>query len=63
MALYHFNLRQISRNKGQSAIASAAYRSGEKLYSTYYGEPSDYTRKGGVVLAEIHLPEHAPACY
>lgn len=55
MALYHFNLRQISRNKGQSAIASAAYRSGEKLYSTYYGEPSDYTRKGGVVLAEIHL--------
>lgn len=63
MALYHFNLRQISRNKGQSAIASAAYRSGEKLYSTYYGEPSDYTRKGGVVLAEIHLPEHAPTCY
>ena len=63
MTLYHFNLRQISRNKGQSAIASAAYRSGEKLYSTYYGEPSDYTRKGGVVLAEIHLPEHAPTCY
>ena len=23
---------------GQSAIASAAYRSGEKLYSEYYGE-------------------------
>lgn len=63
MALYHFNLRQISRNKGQSAIASAAYRSGEKLYSTYYGESSDYTRKSGVVLAEIHLPEHAPSCY
>lgn len=63
MALYHFNLRQISRNKGQSAIASTAYRSGEKLYSTYYGEPNDYTRKGGVVLAEIHLPEHAPTCY
>lgn len=63
MALYHFNLRQISRNKGQSAIASAAYRSGEKLYSTYYGEPNDYTRKGGVVSAEIHLPEHAPTCY
>ncbi len=27
---------------------------------TYYGEVSDYTRKGGVVLAEIHLPQQAP---
>ena len=25
-----------------------------------YGEVSDYTRKGGVVLAEIHLPKQAP---
>lgn len=60
MALYHFNLKQISRNKGQSVISSAAYRAGEKLYSSYYGEVSDYTRKSGVVLAEIHLPPHAP---
>ena len=60
MALYHFNLKQISRNNGQSVISSAAYRAGEKLYSSYYGEVSDYTRKSGVVLAEIHLPPHAP---
>lgn len=33
------------------------------MYSTYYGEPSDYTRKGGVVLAEIHFPPHAPLTY
>ena len=50
----------ISRGKGQSAIASAAYRAGTKLECTYYGEVSDYTRKGGVVLAEIHLPKQAP---
>lgn len=23
----------------------------------YYGEVSDYTRKGGVILSEIHLPK------
>ena len=56
MGCYHFHLNQLSRGKGQSAIASAAYRAGEKLECTYYGEVSDYTRKGGVVLAEIHLP-------
>ena len=63
MGCYHFHLNQLSRGKGQSAIASAAYRAGEKLHSTYYGEINDYTRKGGVVLAEIHLPEHAPERY
>ena len=53
MGCYHFHLNQLSRGKGQSAIASAAYRAGTKLECTYYGEVSDYTRKGGVVLAEI----------
>lgn len=38
MALFHFTVTQTKRSKGQSAIASAAYRSGEKLYSEYYGE-------------------------
>ena len=52
MGCYHFHLNQLSRGKGQSAIASAAYRAGAKLECTYYGEVSDYTRKGGVVLAE-----------
>lgn len=36
MALFHFTVTQTKRSKGQSAIASAAYRSGEKLYSEYY---------------------------
>lgn len=44
-------------------MASAAYRSGEKLHSEYYGEDSDYTRKGGVVCSEILLPPQAPQEY
>ena len=60
MALFHFTVTQTKRSKGQSAIASAAYRSGEKLYSEYYGEYSDYTRKRGVICSDILLPPHAP---
>ena len=37
-------------------MAAAAYRAGEKLHSEYYGEDSDYTRKGGVICSEILLP-------
>ncbi len=63
IAIYHFTVDQIKRSEGQSAMASAAYRSGEKLYSEYYGEVSDYTRKGGVISTEILLPDHAPKEY
>ena len=50
MALFHLSVTQTKRSAGQSAIASAAYRAGERLYSEYYGEYSDYTRKGGDLL-------------
>ena len=63
IALFHFHVTQIKRSAGQSAVAAAAYRSGEKLHSDYYGEDSDYTRKGGVVCSEILLPAHAPPEY
>ncbi len=45
MALYHFSIDQVRRSAGQSAIAAAAYRAGERLYSDYYGEISDYTKR------------------
>ena len=63
MALFHLNVKQIKRSQGQSAVASAAYRAGEKLYSEYYGETSDYTNKNGVIWSEILLPDHAPREY
>jgi hypothetical protein len=31
MAIYHFSVKTISRGNGRSAVACAAYRSGEKL--------------------------------
>ena len=56
MSLFHFHVTQVKRSAGQSVVTSAAYRAGEKLYSEYYGEASDFTRKGGVICSEISLP-------
>ena len=63
MADYHFNVTQIKRSAGQSAVACAAYRAGEKLHSDYYGEDSDYTHKSGVIFTDILLPSHVPKEY
>ena len=38
MAIYHFNTRTHSRAKGHSAVAAAAYRSGQVLYDERTGE-------------------------
>jgi len=63
LALFHFHVTQVKRSAGQSVVASAAYRAGEKLFSAYYGETSDFTHKGGVVCSDIFLPPQAPAEY
>jgi hypothetical protein len=63
MAIYHCNISIVSRGKGKSAVAAAAYRSGEKLINEWDGMTHDYTRKGGVVHSEILLPEHAPSAF
>ena len=63
MAIYHCSVKVGSRAKGQSAIAAAAYRAGEKLTDHETGLVSDYTKKGGVVYSEIALCENAPAEY
>ena len=34
MAIFHFTVTQTKRSKGQSAIASAAYRSGERCIAS-----------------------------
>ncbi len=63
MAIYHCSIKIISRGKGKSAVAAAAYRAGEKITNEFDGETHDYTRKGGVVHTEILLPDHAPAAF
>ena len=60
IAIYHCNIKIISRGKGKSAVAATAYRSGEKLINQYDGITHDYTRKSGVAHTEILLPSHAP---
>ena len=63
IAIYHCSIKIISRGKGKSAVAAAAYRAGEKIISDYDGRINDYTRKGGIVHKEIMLPDKAPAEY
>lgn len=57
MAIYHFSMKPVSRAKGRSAVASMAYRAGEKLTNERDGITHDYTAKQGVEHAEIVLPE------
>lgn len=63
MAIYHCSIKNIGRSSGRSAVASAAYRAGEKLTEHETGTVTDYTRKSGVIHNEIMLPDHAPSEY
>ena len=63
IAIYHCSIKIVSRGKGKSAVAAAAYRSGEKLTNEWDGLTHDYTKKGGVVRSEILLPAHAPPAF
>ena len=63
IAIYHWNIGIVSRGKGKSAVAAAAYRSGEKLTNEWDGLTHDYTKKGGVVHSEILLPAHTPPAF
>lgn len=63
IAIYHCSIKIISRSKGKSAVAAAAYRSGEKLTNNYDGTTHDFTRKSGIVHTEILLPDNAPREY
>ena len=63
MAIYHYSIKIISRGKGKSAVAAAAYRAGTKIINDYDGICHDYTKKQGVVHTEILLPNHASQEY
>ncbi|OOV21134.1 nickase [Levilactobacillus brevis] len=60
MAIFHMSFSNISAGKGRSAIASAAYRSGEKLFDYKEGRHYFYARS---VMPEsfILTPKNAPA--
>ena len=58
---YHCSVKPVSRSAGRSAIAAAAYRTGEKLHDARTQLTHDYTRRQGVEASFIIAPEHAPA--
>ena len=60
MASYHLNVATISRAAGRSATAAAAYRAAERIDCEREGRSHDYTRKSGVLHAEIVAPDNAP---
>jgi len=60
MAIYHFSAQVISRSQGRSAVAAAAYRSGERLIDEQTGEIKEYSREvqpETMILAPEHSPE------
>ena len=59
----HFKISIVKRSQGQSAVAGAAYQSGERLFSEYDQKTKFYNKKKELVHAEIMLPTHAPPGY
>lgn len=60
MAIYHCSVKVISRATGRSAVAAAAYRSGERLTDERLGKCHDYTRKSDIEHREIMAPDRTP---
>jgi ATP-dependent exoDNAse (exonuclease V) alpha subunit len=62
MAIFHLAVKVISRGKGQSAIAAAAYRSGERLRDEQADEQKFYpSRDERIAFTAIMAPKDAPA--
>ena len=58
MAIFMASTKSVSRAKGQSAIAAAAYRAGDKLLDEdkEHGKLHDYEKRSGVLSADIIMP-------
>ena len=59
----HNEISIVQRSQQQSAVAAAAYQSGEKLFCEYDQEVKHYPEKRGIVHNEILLPANAPRSY
>jgi Ti-type conjugative transfer relaxase TraA len=60
VAIYHLSVKVVSRARGRSVVAAAAYRAGEQLRDNRIGQTFDYTHKPGVEHREIMPPSGAP---
>lgn len=58
MAIYHLNVKNISRGDGRSVVA--AYRAGEVLPNDAEEKLSDFGGRRDVIACGIHLPVGTP---
>lgn len=56
----HTHVDIVTRSKGASVLAKAAYNARDKLNDEYYGKVHDYSKKVDLVFSKIFLPEHIP---
>ncbi len=56
MAIYHHSVSIVKRSAGKSAVAAAAYRSGQRIADERIGIIHDYTKKHGVDYSVILTP-------
>jgi Ti-type conjugative transfer relaxase TraA len=61
MAIYHLDMKPISRASGRSAVAAAAYRAGVTLTNDRDGLMHTYAGRSGIVHAEIVIPAGSSA--
>lgn len=57
MAIYHFTAKVISRSKGRSAVAAAAYRSASEIHDFRQDLNFDYSGKPDVIHRKFSRPK------
>lgn len=61
MAIFHFDRNGVSIGRGQGAVASCAYMTGERVVCERTGKRLRYAHSDRVLAHEVHLTEAAPS--
>jgi hypothetical protein len=56
MAIYHLEIKSVTRNTGRTATSAAAYRSGERIRDERTGALYDHRRRTDVLHKDLFLP-------
>jgi hypothetical protein len=60
MAIYHLHAKPVSRGKGLSVVAKAAYNARETLLDERTDQTKDYRDRGEILFSGIFAPKDAP---
>lgn len=60
MAIFHFSVAVLKRSEGRSAVAAAAWRSGQTLFDERLHQRTQLPKSKRVVFETVLLPEGAP---